>query len=66
MDGSCSRRGGDEQYIKIFVEIPEGKGPFAIPRHGCEDNVIMDLKEIVWEFVDWIHVAQDRTSGKLL
>jgi hypothetical protein len=30
------------------------------PRHRWEDNIRMELKEIGWESVDWIHVAQDR------
>jgi hypothetical protein len=24
------------------------------------DNIIMELREIWWEVVDWIHLAQDR------
>jgi hypothetical protein len=30
------------------------------PRHRWEDNIGMDLREIGWEGVDWMHVAQDR------
>jgi hypothetical protein len=25
-----------------------------------EDNIRMDRKEIMWEGVDWMHLAQDR------
>jgi hypothetical protein len=25
-----------------------------------EDKIKMDLEEIVWSVVDWIHLAQDR------
>jgi len=25
-----------------------------------EDNIRMDLREIWWENVDWMHLAQDR------
>jgi hypothetical protein len=28
------------------------------PRHRWEDNIKIDLKEIGWEAVDWIHLAQ--------
>jgi hypothetical protein len=28
--------------------------------HECEYNIEMDLKEIGWEGVDWIHLVQDR------
>jgi hypothetical protein len=30
------------------------------PRHRWEGNIKMDLKEIGWEGVDWIDVAEDR------
>jgi hypothetical protein len=29
-------------------------------RRRWEDNIRMDLREIEWEGVDWIHLAQDR------
>jgi hypothetical protein len=29
-----------------------------------EDNIRMDLMEIVWEDVDWMHVSQDRGSWR--
>jgi hypothetical protein len=31
-------------------------------RVGCrwEDNIKMDLKEVVWEYVNWINLNQDR------
>jgi hypothetical protein len=45
---------------KIFVGIPEGKGPFGRPTLRWEDNVRIDLKEIGLEVVDWIHLTQDR------
>jgi hypothetical protein len=35
------------------------KEPLARPRHRWEDGVIMDLWEIGWEGVHWIHLAQD-------
>jgi len=30
------------------------------PRRRWEDNTKMNLREIGWEGVDWIHLAQDR------
>jgi hypothetical protein len=44
---------------KILVGKPEGKTSLGIPRHRWEDNIRMDLREIRWEGVDWIHLAQD-------
>jgi hypothetical protein len=42
----------------FLVEIAEGKRPFGRSRCRCDDEVKMDLKEIGWEGVDWIYVAQ--------
>jgi hypothetical protein len=30
------------------------------PRHRWDYNIRMNLREIGWEGMDWIHVAQDR------
>jgi hypothetical protein len=43
----------------LVVEHDE-KGPVGRSRHGMEVNVKMDLKEMWFEDVDWIHLAQDR------
>jgi hypothetical protein len=44
----------------ILVGKPERKRPFKRPRHRLEDNIIMDLREIRWGGLDFIHLAQDR------
>jgi hypothetical protein len=44
----------------ILVGKPEGKRPLGIPRRRWEDNIRMDRREIGWEDVDWMHLAQDR------
>jgi hypothetical protein len=36
------------------------------PRRRWEDNVTMDLREIGWEVVDWINLAQDRDQWRTL
>jgi hypothetical protein len=36
------------------------------PRHRWEDIIKMDLREIGWEGVDWIHLAQDRDQWRVL
>jgi hypothetical protein len=36
---------------------PEGNRQLERPRHRREDNIKMDLTEIRWEDVDWIHLA---------
>jgi hypothetical protein len=50
----------------ILVGKPEGKRPRGRPRHREEDNIRMDLKEIVWEGLDWMHLAQDRDQWQSL
>jgi len=48
----------------ILVGRPERKRLLGRPRHRWEDNMGMDLKEIGWEGVDWIHLAQDRDQWR--
>jgi hypothetical protein len=43
---------------------PEGKRPLGRPRRRWEDEIRMDLREIGWEGVEWINLAQDRDWGR--
>jgi hypothetical protein len=45
---------------KISAGKPEGKRPLRRPRCRWEDNMRMNLREIVWEGVHWIHLVQNR------
>jgi hypothetical protein len=42
------------------VGKPEGKRPLGRPRRRWVDNIKMDLREIRWDGMDWIVLAQDR------
>jgi hypothetical protein len=42
----------------ILVGKPERKRPLVRARHRWEDNI--RIREIGWEGVDWIHLAQNR------
>jgi hypothetical protein len=58
--GACSSvayMGEMRNAYQISVRKLEGKKPLRRPRHIWEDNVRMDLREIVWEIMDWIHLA---------
>jgi hypothetical protein len=44
----------------ILVGRPEGRRPLGRPRRRWEDNIKMDLREIRFGDVDWIHLAQGR------
>jgi hypothetical protein len=43
----------------FFVGKPEGKRPLGRLRCRWEDNIRLDLREVGWEGVEWIHLAQD-------
>jgi hypothetical protein len=45
---------------EVLVGKPEGKRALRRLRHRWEDGIKMDLTEIGWEGVEWIHLAQDR------
>jgi hypothetical protein len=45
---------------KILVGNPEGKRPLGRPESRWEDNIKIHLREIGWEGVDLINLAQDR------
>jgi ribosome biogenesis protein Nip4 len=44
----------------ILVWRPEGRRPLRSLRCRWEDNIKMDLREIGFGDVDWIHLAQDK------
>jgi hypothetical protein len=47
------------------VGNPEGKRPLGRrPRHRWEHNIKMDLIDIGWGGMDWIHPAQDRDQWR--
>jgi hypothetical protein len=50
----------------ISVGRPEGRRPLGRPRHRWEDNIKMDLGEIGFGDVDWIHLVQDRDRWRVL
>jgi hypothetical protein len=55
-----ARMGEVRGAYNILVGRPEGRRPLGRPRRGWEDNIKMDLREIGFRDVDWIHLAQDR------
>jgi hypothetical protein len=45
---------------KVLVRRLEGKRPCGRTRREWEGNITANLREIGWEAVDWMHLAQDR------
>jgi hypothetical protein len=66
MSGACSTDGKMKNAYSILVGKYERKRPLGRPRHRWEDNTRMDLREVGWEGVDWMDVAQDRDQGRAL
>jgi hypothetical protein len=60
MHRACSVDGGDEKCVKNLVGKLEWKRPLRRPRSRWQDNVKMNLREIGFGCVDWIHLVQDR------
>jgi hypothetical protein len=48
------------------VGKPEGKRPLEIPRRRWVDNIKMDLREIVWDGMYRIYLAQDSDQWRAL
>jgi hypothetical protein len=59
MGGASRTHGRDEKCIEYFVVKHGGRRPFGL-RRRWEDNIRMDVREIGWVCVDWMHLAQDR------
>jgi hypothetical protein len=64
--GHVARMGEMRGAYNILVGKPEGRRPLGRPRRRWEDNIKLDLREIGFGDVDWIHWAQDRDRWRAL
>jgi hypothetical protein len=53
-------------WMKLLVGKPEGKKPLGRPRRRWVDRIKIDLKEIGWDGMDWVELAQDRDQWRAL
>jgi hypothetical protein len=60
-----ARMGGSGMHM-VLVGKTLRKRTLGRPRRRCVDNIKMDLREIGWDGVDWIDVAQDRDQWRAL
>jgi hypothetical protein len=44
---------------KILIGKLEGKRSLRRPRREWEDSIKTDVREMGWEYVDWMNLAQD-------
>jgi hypothetical protein len=52
----------EKNACKILVGKPEGKRPLRRPRFRWMDSIKMDLREIGWNGMDSIDLAQERNN----
>jgi hypothetical protein len=58
--------GEKRNAYRILMGKPEGKRPLGRPRRRWVNNIKMDLREIGWDEVDWIDMAQDRDQWRAM
>jgi hypothetical protein len=56
--------GAKRNAYRILVGRPEGKRPLGRPRHMPGDNIKMDVRDIGWGGMAWIHLAQNRNLSR--
>jgi hypothetical protein len=66
MGRACSTNGAKGNACRILVRKAEEKIPLGRRRRRWVDNVKMDIRDIGWDGMDWIDVAQDRDQWRAL
>jgi hypothetical protein len=66
MGRACGRHGAKRKVYRILVGKSEGKRLLGRSRRTREDNSKMDLREIEWDDMHWIDLAQDRDQWRAL
>jgi hypothetical protein len=66
MGRACSTNGESRNVYRILVGKLEGRRPLGRPRCRWVDNINIDFREIGWDGMYWIDVAQDRDQWRAL
>jgi hypothetical protein len=61
-----ARMGEKRNAYRIMVGKPEDKGPLGRPRCRWAYIIKIDRREIEWDGMDWIDLAQDRGQWRAL
>jgi hypothetical protein len=64
--GHVARTGGKRNAYRILVRKVEGKRPLGRPSRRWKDNMRMDHREVGWDGMDLIDLAQDRDQWRAL
>jgi hypothetical protein len=66
MGRALAQMGETRNVYRILVRKPEGKRPLGSLRCRWVGNIKIDLREIGWDGMDWINLAQDREQWRAL
>jgi hypothetical protein len=58
--------GEKKNSYRILVGKSEGKRPLGGPRHRWVGNIKIYLREIGWDGIDWIDLAQNRDQCRAI
>jgi len=64
--GHITRNGEMRSADRILVGKPEGKRPLGRPSRRGKYDIKMDLREIGWECVDWMHLTRHRKQWRAI
>jgi hypothetical protein len=64
--GHVARMREKRNAFRILMGKPEGKRPLGRPRRRWVGNIKIDVREIRWDCMDWIDLAQDRDQWRAL
>ena len=64
--GHVARMGEGRGVYRVLVGKPVVKRPLGRPRRRWEDNIRMDLQEVGLGYEDFIGLAQERDSWRVL
>jgi hypothetical protein len=64
--GNVARTGENRNAYRILTGKPEGRRPLGRPRRRRLNNIKIDLRDLEWDGMNWIDVAQDRDKWRPL
>jgi hypothetical protein len=64
--GHVARMREKRNAYRILVGIPKGKRPLGRSRCRRVENIKMGLRDIGWDGMDWIDLAQNRDQWRAL
>jgi hypothetical protein len=66
MGRACTANGENRNAYRILMGKPERKRPLGRPKCIWLENIKLYLREIEWDGMEWLHLAQDRDQWRAL